>query len=82
MPGFEEFNVEVKHHSPLPNRYTWQIHRAGEELPWPGDHRNPFAAQRVTHAPMFRCPPVGASATLAPAHKPMSRPPSFLQHSR
>ena len=29
----EEFHVEVKHHSPLPNRYTWQIHRAGEELP-------------------------------------------------
>jgi putative ABC transport system substrate-binding protein len=22
----------VKHHSPLPNRYTWQIHRAGQEL--------------------------------------------------
>jgi hypothetical protein len=29
----EEFRVEVKHHSPLPNRYTWQIHRAGQELP-------------------------------------------------
>jgi hypothetical protein len=23
----EEFHVEVKHHCPLPNRYTWQIHR-------------------------------------------------------
>ena len=22
----------MKHHSPLPNRYTWQIHRAGQEL--------------------------------------------------
>jgi hypothetical protein len=21
----EEFHVEVKHHSPLPDRYTWQI---------------------------------------------------------
>ena len=29
----EEFHVEVKHHSPLPDRYTWQIHRAGQELP-------------------------------------------------
>ena len=27
-----EFHVEVKHHSPLPNRYTWQIHRAGQDL--------------------------------------------------
>ena len=31
--GSEAFHVEVKHHSPLPNRYTWQIHRAGQELP-------------------------------------------------
>jgi hypothetical protein len=28
----EEFHVEVKHYSPLPNRYT-QIHRTGRELP-------------------------------------------------
>ena len=33
MPGSEEFHVEVKHHSPLPNRYTWHIHRTGQELP-------------------------------------------------
>jgi hypothetical protein len=31
IPG--GIHVEVKHHSPLPNRYTWQIHRAGQELP-------------------------------------------------
>ena len=31
--GSEEFHVEVKHHSPLPDRYTWQIHRAGQVLP-------------------------------------------------
>ena len=24
--GSEAFHIEVKHHSPLPNRYTWQIH--------------------------------------------------------
>jgi hypothetical protein len=30
---FKEFHVEVKHHCPLPNRYTWQIHRAGQEMP-------------------------------------------------
>jgi len=28
----EEFHVEVKHHCPLPDRYTWQIHRTGREL--------------------------------------------------
>jgi hypothetical protein len=28
----EEFHVEVKHHCPLPNRYTWQIHRTGRAL--------------------------------------------------
>ena len=33
MPGSEEFHVEVKHHSPLPDRYTWQIHRVGQVLP-------------------------------------------------
>ena len=31
--GSEAFHIEVKHHSPLPNRYTWQIHRPGKELP-------------------------------------------------
>jgi len=25
----KEFNVEVKHHSPLPSRYAWQIDEKG-----------------------------------------------------
>jgi hypothetical protein len=28
----EEFRVEVKHHCPPPDRYTWQIYRTGREL--------------------------------------------------
>jgi hypothetical protein len=31
--GSDAFHVEVKRHSPLPNRYTWQIRRAAQELP-------------------------------------------------
>jgi hypothetical protein len=30
-PG--QFHVEVTHHCPPPDRYSWQIHRGGQELP-------------------------------------------------